>query len=464
MEFAPFITVLHVLTCLSRTDGLLLIQTGRDGNVSQLPNISLGHTVSSSRLSNRSVGHDGNSSSMILPQRLPEECRSCSKLQEGGAEESCSTMSSVCQCCKRVFEERTISICKGFAEPLGKKYNAKDTHQECLVVFSSAMEQRDESCDVPYEYKVATTGTTPKRFGDICDGSPPPGCVTNLCGYWGCNDALKKAEAGYRDLVHYKEVYDNHPCKSAERNSFRKHTSLEAARAERKAAEKTAEEKVVAEKEAAKKAAIANAAFTYENKQKAAAENKMHQMRAGEVTAAENVAAAKVALEYAIAEREASEKASKLRATSARLAGEEAAAAKVALEKATSERQEAEKAAGHKRQAEEEAAKHAGSQVADRKQAQAEDSRRTKKDAFEKAEDERAENEAYERALLEHEYEQKYELHRRRRSDVTLATPILPAQGVQRHIVTAKTSSAQGKMQSTGMGSLENRSHTRQDH
>jgi len=114
---------------------------------------------------------------MILAQRLPDECTSCSKVKKDGAEESCSGMSSVCKCCKSIFEERTLSICKGFAEPVGKKYSAKDTHQECLVVFSSAMEQRDELCDVRYEYEVAMTDTTPKRFGDICDGSPPPGKV-----------------------------------------------------------------------------------------------------------------------------------------------------------------------------------------------------------------------------------------------------------------------------------------------
>lgn len=375
ISFAPLALVaLHVLTCSPGAAGLLLQSPVGANIVNQLVN--------------RTVAGDVNATLIWQPHpRLPLECKEC-VAQKTGEAVQCSQMNTGCACCKAILEHKKWLLCKDFEKRLGKPYTDHNGTL-CMDTIQAALNQRTEFCIDEYKYDTPMQDITPKRFGDMCNGTQPVGCGSDMCSKYGCNGRLQAVEAEYRDVAHYKKVYDEHPCRVAERRNLRKvnkakeaeagqaehaggvpvdneeaKAALEKASAETAKAVKHANDKAEAEHLAEKKRAVADAALKFANHEKEASENTAKDYAAREEKAARRAAEVQAALVYARAEKAAADRALEEKTVAAKMAAEKAAVAKLAHEKAAAETEAAQTVAKEKAVAENDARKAAGGQAA----------------------------------------------------------------------------------------------------
>jgi len=282
---------------------------------------------------NASLGRDVNN---VAPYpRLPPECKKCPKAD--AYKGSCKAVNSTCQCCMTVFVEKNNKICEGFDK------NIQTLHKQasCMQSIRAALDQRDMACDAGYDYKEPIRGITPKRFGDLCNGTQPVGCGPGMCSSLGCNIQLEKEEGEYRINEHYKKVYDEHPCRyKDEQNAAKVRESRKMARDQKRASPGGAHEKA--------------------HDESAIAERKAADTKAAKKAAQKNADAAKAAFDKAVAAWREAEREAKRRALVTESAHQKSKAAQAALKKASMENDAAQRVAAKKRAEHKVAAAKAG--------------------------------------------------------------------------------------------------------
>merc|ERR1719253_768461 len=197
------------------------------------------------------------------------------------------------------------------------------------------------ACDASYEYKEPMRGITPKRFGDVCNGTQPVGCGPGICSSLGCNVQLEKEEGEYRVNEHYKKVYDEHPCRY---------------RDEQNAAKMRESQKMEADEERYSR----DGAYKKAYDESAAAEKKAAKTKAAKEQAEKNEVVAKKAFDKAVGAWREAEREAKRKAIATEIAHQQSKAAQAATKKASMENESAQKEAAKKRAAHKAAAARAG--------------------------------------------------------------------------------------------------------